>query len=168
MRPKEGLGVVRRGEPLRVDDESWFWTSEGARVESVDGREGVCRVCGDIWGVSGCLCKKKVVSGLSRELCMPGQICRAGQCSVLQPLVCQVPPVLGGGGLTLFPLFPSFPRCLFWQSVSRSVGCVCSSSETGGKRKWFGIRTRDSGFRIQGLGIPLRRVPLSCTLSPHG
>lgn len=57
VRPREGLGVVRRGEPLRVEDESWFCTSEGARVESVDGREGVCRVCGgDIWGGGGGVC----------------------------------------------------------------------------------------------------------------
>lgn len=46
MRVREGSGVFRRGEPLRGDDESWFCASEGARVESVDGREGVCRVCG--------------------------------------------------------------------------------------------------------------------------
>lgn len=70
VRPREGSGVVRRGEPLRVGDESRFCTREGARVESVDGREGVCRVCGgDIWGGGGrCLfVLVKVVSVLERE-----------------------------------------------------------------------------------------------------
>lgn len=141
MRPREG--VVRRGEPLRVDDESWFWTNEGARVESVDGREGVCRVCGrDIWGVSGCYAKG---GQWSVERIMAGQIRRAGQasaqCSVLQPLVCHVPPVLGGLTFVSLVSLVSTPFVLtvdqsVSQSVSQSVvGWMCNSSQAGGKRK---------------------------------
>lgn len=198
VRPREGSGVVRRGEALRVDDESWFWTSEGARVESVDGREGACRACGrDIWGggggISGCLCKR-VVSSLSRELWPSKFADRAEQSrAVLSAAATGMPCTTSAGGAHLVSLVSvvsvvSLVSTVFVLAVGQSVSQAASQSASQSASQpvnqsisqsvvgWAcsslqaeeSVNSLEFRLGIQGFGIPLRRVPLSCALSPHG
>lgn len=85
-------------------------------------RASVACVGGTFGGYLGVM--KKVVSGLSREL-WPGKFAgqASAQCSVLQPLVCHVPPVLGGLTFVSLVSLVSTPFALtVGQSVSQSVG----------------------------------------------